>query len=292
MADALTTISKIINSPPGQLAAGGVLAGIVWKFFERVEAVLKDDTKLEIAVWLLDRKKMSPTFQNWPETFTKVFDRVFGEKHLSEKCFNRSLLASMIVAGITWFYLVATGSSPFADSMKFAVGKEGIVRTWSWHAVLIGFMGLTNVLPDYVSLLGTRYFLFLTSRAKTGTMVAAFVIGDMIVSLVIAFGPSYAVYTLLFADLERAVTLGVESHRLEHVWLMANGTTVGFSKSEVQAIDQYIVAKTQRRDADHNGLLHRISWEFGLREVVLGVAIPCCVSAGIKRRHIGRFWRR
>jgi hypothetical protein len=163
--------------------------------------------------------------------------------------------------------------------MKFAVGKEGIVRTWSWHAVLIGFMGLTNVLPDYVSLLGTRYFLFLTSRAKTGTMVAAFVIGDMIVSLVIAFGPSYAVYTLLFADLERAVTLGVESHRLEHVWLMANGTTVGFSKSEVQAIDQYIVAKTQRRDADHNGLLHRISWEFGLREVVLGVAIPCCLTS-------------
>jgi hypothetical protein len=34
------------------LVAGGVLAGIVWKFFERVEAVLNDDTKLEIAVWL------------------------------------------------------------------------------------------------------------------------------------------------------------------------------------------------------------------------------------------------
>jgi len=26
-------------SPPGQIAAGEVLAGIVWKFFERVEAV-------------------------------------------------------------------------------------------------------------------------------------------------------------------------------------------------------------------------------------------------------------
>jgi hypothetical protein len=56
MPDALTTVSKFINSPPGQLAAGGVLAGIMWKFFERVEAVLKDDTKLEIAVWLLGVK--------------------------------------------------------------------------------------------------------------------------------------------------------------------------------------------------------------------------------------------
>jgi hypothetical protein len=49
MADgALDIITNIINSPPGQLAAGGVLAGIVWKFFERVESVLKEGTKKEI----------------------------------------------------------------------------------------------------------------------------------------------------------------------------------------------------------------------------------------------------
>jgi len=38
--DALTTITNLINSPPGQLVAGSVLAGIVWKFFERVEGIL------------------------------------------------------------------------------------------------------------------------------------------------------------------------------------------------------------------------------------------------------------
>jgi hypothetical protein len=36
------------------LAAGGVVAGIVWKFFERVENVLNEKTKREIAVWLSD----------------------------------------------------------------------------------------------------------------------------------------------------------------------------------------------------------------------------------------------
>jgi hypothetical protein len=46
MAEALATIAKLIQSPPGQLAAGGVLAGIVWKFFERVEAVLTETSKL------------------------------------------------------------------------------------------------------------------------------------------------------------------------------------------------------------------------------------------------------
>jgi hypothetical protein len=63
MSDALTTITHLIQSPPGQLAAGGILAGIVWKFFERVEAVLTDDTKLEIAVWLVS-VRVAPSFES------------------------------------------------------------------------------------------------------------------------------------------------------------------------------------------------------------------------------------
>jgi hypothetical protein len=54
MAD-LPSVTTFINSPPGQLVAGAALAGIVWKFFERVEAVLTDETKFEIAVWLLTK---------------------------------------------------------------------------------------------------------------------------------------------------------------------------------------------------------------------------------------------
>uniref|UniRef100_Q01SW5 Uncharacterized protein n=1 Tax=Solibacter usitatus (strain Ellin6076) TaxID=234267 RepID=Q01SW5_SOLUE len=56
MEDALSAITKVISSPPGQMAAGGVLAGFVWKFFERVESVLNENSKLEIAVWLLGAK--------------------------------------------------------------------------------------------------------------------------------------------------------------------------------------------------------------------------------------------
>ena len=87
MADTLATITKLIQSPPGQLAAGGVLAGIVWKFFERVEAVLTENTKLEIAIWLLG-VKVGQKVEPWPDTFARVFDRVFRTKHLSWKCFG------------------------------------------------------------------------------------------------------------------------------------------------------------------------------------------------------------
>jgi ABC-type spermidine/putrescine transport system permease subunit I len=108
MTDTLTTIMHLINSPPGQLAAGGALAGIVWKFFERVESVLTDQTKLEIAVWLLGVKvgqKVGP----WPDTFAKVFDRVFGESHLSWKCFWRSVTASV---GITLIVFIIAKVNP------------------------------------------------------------------------------------------------------------------------------------------------------------------------------------
>jgi hypothetical protein len=64
--DALTTITHLINSPLRQLAAGGVLAGIVWKFFERVENLLSEQTKLEIAVWLLQSASSSEAAQ-WQE---------------------------------------------------------------------------------------------------------------------------------------------------------------------------------------------------------------------------------
>src|SRR5579864_3676343 len=100
-ADVLDTIANLINSPPGQLVAGAALAGIVWKFFERVEAVLTDSTKKDIAQWLRVRNFESGILTdealNWPNTFAEVFDRVFGKKHLSLNCFLRSVLASFVL---------------------------------------------------------------------------------------------------------------------------------------------------------------------------------------------------
>ena len=48
MSDALQTVTKFI----GQLAAGGLLAGGIWKLFERIEIVLTDETKHQVAAWL------------------------------------------------------------------------------------------------------------------------------------------------------------------------------------------------------------------------------------------------
>jgi hypothetical protein len=78
------TIQKLITSPPSQLVAGSVLAGIVWKFFDKVEGLLSDQTKLEIAVSLVGIDTAAK-FHDWPIVFGKVFDRLFGLNPLSWK---------------------------------------------------------------------------------------------------------------------------------------------------------------------------------------------------------------
>ena len=75
MADFADAAQKLINSLQGQLAAGGVLAGSVWKFFERVESVLEETTKFEIAVWLVG-VQIGQTAKPWSDTFANIFDRV------------------------------------------------------------------------------------------------------------------------------------------------------------------------------------------------------------------------
>src|SRR6266481_412176 len=95
MADALTNITNFILKPSAPFAAGVALFGVVWGFFKGVESVLNDDTKLEIAVWLLG-VKVGQKVEPWPATFANVFDRVFGKKHLSWRCFFRSAIVSCI----------------------------------------------------------------------------------------------------------------------------------------------------------------------------------------------------
>jgi hypothetical protein len=109
MPNALTTVTNLINSPPGQLVAGGVLAGIVWKFFERVEAVLTDDTKLEIAVWLVGIEP-EQTARGWRRTLAIISQAVF---HGSPDSARRQIAdgvigsATFALAAWTWFASVS-----------------------------------------------------------------------------------------------------------------------------------------------------------------------------------------
>jgi hypothetical protein len=112
----LDSIIKLIYSPPGQLATGVGLGAAVWKGFGVIEHHLNDDAKLKIAIWLLYVHVPLEKMQTWPETFASVFDRVFGQHHVSWKCFWRvehkplqsiGLVSGALVALMFWALLIA-----------------------------------------------------------------------------------------------------------------------------------------------------------------------------------------
>jgi hypothetical protein len=176
MADVFTTISKFVDAV--HLARGVALFGLVWGFFKGVESVLADDTKLEIAVWLLDRKKFGPKVQPWPDTFAKVFDRVFGTKHLSWRCFKRSCLASFAAVLVT--FVLSRGPQSGGIHVSFK-GTPALLFTW---AVLIVFI---NVLPDFLSLLESRCVLAAMRRTQRTALWILLILADFVLTFGIAY---------------------------------------------------------------------------------------------------------
>ena len=92
---------------------------------------------------------------NWPDTFAKFFDRVLGDKHISWKCFWRSAIASYGALLIVGIYV----NRSYGWLSAFALYNL-------WDMPYMGF--ISNVLPDFVSLIETRYVLALMQRTRSG----------------------------------------------------------------------------------------------------------------------------
>lgn len=161
MADTITSVTEFLTKPPARFLAGCALFAIVVKFFSSVEGVLSDDSKLEIAVWLLDLKT-AKKIQSWPTTFAKIFDRVFGERHLSWRCFWGSSIASYC----SLLIIVLMASRELRD----LVGKLPQPRGPQFWPLFLMNSIFGNILPDYVSLLKARYLIGL--MGKTNGMLA------------------------------------------------------------------------------------------------------------------------
>ena len=182
-ADALDSITKIISSPPSQLIAGAALAGIVWKFFERVESVLNEDTKLEIAMWLLG-VKTEQTVEHWPETFLVLFDRAFGTVYPSWEGLRKVFLYTVVL----YVFLELVASPYFAAiaaSLQFPMPASV-----DWRLLAVGMAISTIVLcaimtvPDYVSLMFTRHVI---GRLHQSRAVIIKVIGLLLVTFWVTY---------------------------------------------------------------------------------------------------------
>ena len=90
--------------------------GGIWALFDRAEKVVHPKIRERLSDWLTSKTPIQ--IADWPGMFASVFDRVFGEKHLSWKCFRRSAIVSLLSTGIMCLVLFSVLGAEIPDAMR------------------------------------------------------------------------------------------------------------------------------------------------------------------------------
>ena len=161
------------------------LGSAVYVLFDRAEKTVTPATRKAISRWL-QNLDYGEAVRNWPDAFAKVFDRVFGEKHLSWKCFLRSSVASLVAVSVMWLLVEAR--------LEVIPDLCGDLLTNYLIPGVLASIAL-NLVPDYVSLLETRALLKLMAKSTVGVWSPSLVIVDVAATAVI-FASALFLYEL------------------------------------------------------------------------------------------------
>ena len=170
------------------LMAWGATTGGLWFMFEKAEKALSDESRGKVVGWLR-QNELSAGIESIPAQFAFLFDRIFGERHLTWRCFRRSAVVSAAS-----LLTILTALSVHTSSSQFPIG----VGAKGW--VTIGLVvALVNILPDYLSLLETRWTLRLaTEGRRTLSWVLAI---DLALTFFLSAGSVLVVLTLIYSRL-------------------------------------------------------------------------------------------
>jgi hypothetical protein len=178
------------------LGSGLVLIAFIWKLFEKAEAVASLPLKKAISDWLLNLE-VKGEFSNWRAAFGTVFDRIFGERHFSWRCFSRSCLASIVTVSILFLFWVGqTSDDPHTEITDILVSRRGL--TYFYINLLLLYV-ICNFLPDYVSLLKTRRIIGILSTPGSFLRIPFWLFIDAIGSTLIAL-VALAVFFLFIGE--------------------------------------------------------------------------------------------
>lgn len=112
---------------------------------------MSPDAKESLALWLMGTEE-----DNWPRQFRALFDRTFGERPLSARFVLRSCIASLLaVLALYLLFDVALGVMETRAESRLALAQ----------ALLIG--AAINLVPDYLSLVETRWLLGQMRRVRS-----------------------------------------------------------------------------------------------------------------------------
>lgn len=125
------------------------LTGGIRKLFKDAEETIDPKIKKSVILWLKNTKSTG-IVAKWPEQFSALFDSTFGKRHFSMRCFVRSCIASILSTILMLCIWALVRPAEFSSAFD--------VEFYLMPAFLI-FPIIFNLLPDYLSLLETRYFI-------------------------------------------------------------------------------------------------------------------------------------
>lgn len=160
--------------------APAVLAGVL-KIFKYLEETAAEDTRLRVAVWLLD-VKLEPAAENWAIALSHIFDSVFGPKHLSVRCLGMSAACSYASIIVILLISMLLGSSATVVLLH-SLGEPGSAHFLPFFLMHTVF---GNLLPDYVSVLKGRLILRAISRETAWTGRLVFLVLELLTTALLA----------------------------------------------------------------------------------------------------------
>lgn len=161
------------------------LAWIVWKFFGELNKTLRPETRKPLSDYLRGLSSRDP-HNTWAKDFGLVFDSVFGARHLSLKRLRRSALAS---SAFTFAFFIAWIILRPIEFFEFLTNADGTTVL-----PFVAFLVLVNLLPDYLSLLETRWLISLFDPGRSLFTLGVMVLGDALLTMVIAILAFIAVF--------------------------------------------------------------------------------------------------
>lgn len=171
----METIERIL------LLAGAwiALSGGITLLFERVGNTASQEGKKRAADWLksLAKKSTSKTIVESPQWFIEAFDSIFGEKHLTLRCFLISCVISISTVILITILYVTLFPTSFLNELEVESIKYGIA------VVLIGAL-FFNLFPDYFSLLETRWILHHVKHSNFKKLCGFLILDAIITGLV------------------------------------------------------------------------------------------------------------
>ena len=172
--------------------------------------------KRMVADWFesMAARSITETIVEIPRWFIEAFDRIFGDRHLTLRCFLRSCVASIMAVFVMTIMWAVFDPTSWQEYLSAENGKSGIY--------VIFFLALTlNLVPDYISLLETRFILRRVAHAGIERLIVLLIL-DIIITGAI-FGCGVAI-TILITEVVTGESFYLVSLSLVPIlfWIICN----------------------------------------------------------------------